>query len=68
MQPGMLLPEHDAHFVAAMLTCFVPENIPADLRHLLPENEWPKVRANFAQGLTVAADCLRRQQEARWQN
>ena len=62
------LPENSVVFIAAMLATFLPETIPQDLAHMLPVNLWPAVQDNFAQGLTVAADCLARSQEARWTN
>jgi len=63
-------PENDTRFIAAMLSCLVPddfaapENIPQESRDTFRD----KVRDNFAAGLTQAVDCIRRQHEARWEN
>lgn len=60
--------DYDAAFVGAMLAALVPETIPEEMKHMLLANEWARVRETFAAGLVEAVDCLRRTQEARWQN
>src|SRR5258706_27163 len=62
--------EYDSVLVGAMLAALVPENIPEEMKNMLPANLWPAVQANVAQGLLTAVDCLRRQQETHsgWTN
>jgi len=55
--------EYDSVLLGAMLAALVPENIPEEMKNMLPANLWPAVQANVAQGLLTAVDCLRRQQE-----
>jgi len=66
----LLAREYDSVLVGAMLAALVPENIPEEMKNMLPANLWPAVQANVAQGLVTAVDCLRRQQEthSEWTN
>jgi hypothetical protein len=63
------VPNDRVFFVAVILRSFesiMPVSAP-DWFHGSDE-QWERVRANYAMGLTVAADCLRVSQSARWKN
>jgi transposase-like protein len=65
---GGKLPEDTTQFVASCLQLLVPADIPPEFRETFSAVEWEKAKENCAFHLVQAVDCLRRQQEARWQN